>query len=92
VMVGGANGGGNGLVDGLLSMILWNQTGHQVSGEIVAPESTANNDLIPTVTLGNPAVLNNNSSQKTVNVTDNLKIKLADVNAQKDDRQPPAVK
>jgi uncharacterized membrane protein YqiK len=28
VMVGGSNGGG-GLVDGLLSLILWNQTGHQ---------------------------------------------------------------
>ena len=24
----GSNGNGNGLVDGLLSMILWNQTGH----------------------------------------------------------------
>ncbi len=29
VMVGGANGSGGGLVDGLLSLILWNQTGHQ---------------------------------------------------------------
>ncbi len=29
VMVGG-NNGGNGLVDGLLSMILWNQTGHKI--------------------------------------------------------------
>lgn len=92
VMVGGTNGGGNGLVDGLLSMILWNQTGHQVSGEIVAPASTAtNNDLIPTVTLENPAAPNNNSSQKTVNVTDNLKVKLADGNPRKDDRQPPPV-
>jgi uncharacterized membrane protein YqiK len=27
VMVGGSNGNGNGLVDGLLSMLLWNQTG-----------------------------------------------------------------
>ncbi len=32
VMVGGNNGGGNGLVDGLLSMILWNQTGHVPNG------------------------------------------------------------
>jgi uncharacterized membrane protein YqiK len=92
VMVGGTNGGGNGLVDGLLSMILWNQTGHQVSGEIVAPESTAtNNDSIPTVTLENPSALNHNPSQKTVNITDNLKVKLADGNARKDDRQPPPV-
>lgn len=28
IMVGGNNGTSNGLVDGLLSMILWNQTGH----------------------------------------------------------------
>jgi uncharacterized membrane protein YqiK len=28
VLVGGSNGSSNGLVDGLLSMILWNQTGH----------------------------------------------------------------
>jgi uncharacterized membrane protein YqiK len=92
VMVGGTNGGGNGLVDGLLSTILWNQTGHQVSGEISSPESTANNDLTPTMPLENPAAPTNNSSQKTVNVTDNLKVKLADGNARKDDRQPPPVK
>lgn len=33
VMVGGGNGsGGNGLVDGLLAMLLWNQTGHEPNG------------------------------------------------------------
>jgi uncharacterized membrane protein YqiK len=89
VMVGGTNGGGNGLVDGLLSMILWNQTGHQVSGEIVAPESIDNNDLIPAVILENPSTLNNNSRQKTVNVTDNLKIELADGKDRTDRRQSP---
>jgi uncharacterized membrane protein YqiK len=89
VMVGG-NSGGNGLVDGLLSMILWNQTGHQVNGETTPPEPTANNnDAIPSVTLENPPTLTSNSDRKTVNVTDNLKIKLADGTARKDDRQPP---
>jgi uncharacterized membrane protein YqiK len=75
VLVGG-NNGGNGLVDGLLSMILWNQTGHQVNGETTSPELTANNnDLIPTVTLENPPALTNNSARGTVNVTDNLRVK-----------------
>jgi uncharacterized membrane protein YqiK len=89
VMVGGTNGGGNGLVDGLLSMILWNQTGHQVSGDTTPPASTIINDLLPTVTLENPPALASNSGQKTVNITDNLKVKLADGNSQKDNRQPP---
>ena len=89
VMVGGTNGGGNGLVDGLLSMILWNQTGHQVSGDTTPPASTIINDLLPTVTLENPPALASNSGQKTVNITDNLKVKLADGDSQKDNRQPP---
>jgi uncharacterized membrane protein YqiK len=81
VMVGG-NSGGNGLVDGLLSMILWNQSGHQVGGEITAPESTVtHDDLIPTVTLENPPLPSDNSGQKTVKITDDLKLKL--------DRQSP---
>ncbi|MBK1988153.1 flotillin family protein [Sphaerospermopsis aphanizomenoides BCCUSP55] len=38
IMVGGNNGTSNGLVDGLLSMILWNQTGHnQAKTGIVPP-------------------------------------------------------
>ncbi|WP_026732991.1 SPFH domain-containing protein [Fischerella sp. PCC 9605] len=35
VLVGGNNGSTNGLVDGLLSMILWNQTAK--SGEVISP-------------------------------------------------------
>ena len=89
VMVGGTNGGGNGLVDGLLSMILWNQTGHQVSGDTTPPAATIINDLLPTVTLENPPALASNSGQKTVNITDNLKVKLADGNSHKDRQQPP---
>jgi uncharacterized membrane protein YqiK len=65
VMVGGTNGGGNGLVDGLLSMIPWNQTGHQVSGD-TTPAATIINDLLPTVTLENPPALASNAGQKTV--------------------------
>ncbi len=49
VLVGG-NNGGNGLVDGLLSMILWNQTGHQQS--IPTPdESIVPNNLNPPLDL-----------------------------------------
>jgi uncharacterized membrane protein YqiK len=43
VMVGGNNGGGNGLVDGLLSMILWNQTGHKIDGT----EPNGASDVVP---------------------------------------------
>jgi uncharacterized membrane protein YqiK len=66
VMVGGSNGGGNGLVDGLLSMILWNQTGHKIDGtepngasdvapqlDPVAPILPAS-DVIPAVKISNP--------------------------------------
>jgi uncharacterized membrane protein YqiK len=63
VLVGG-NNGGNGLVDGLLSMILWNQTGHQrdrTSTEESMRSSTINPPLdspaqtvIPAVNLEHP--------------------------------------
>jgi uncharacterized membrane protein YqiK len=46
VLVGG-NNGGNGLVDGLLSMILWNQTGHQQSTSTTADEANPPLDLDP---------------------------------------------
>ncbi|WP_310423721.1 flotillin family protein [Chamaesiphon sp. VAR_48_metabat_135_sub] len=92
VMVGGNSGGGNGLVDGLLSMILWNQTGHQVNGETTPPEPTAtNNDLIPTVTLENPPALTNNFARGTVNVTDNLRVKRVNPDSATENRQPPPV-
>ncbi|HEY9702341.1 MAG TPA: SPFH domain-containing protein, partial [Allocoleopsis sp.] len=50
VLVGGANGGNNGLVDGLLSLILWNQTGHSptqsngFNAAVIAAENAKNND------------------------------------------------
>jgi uncharacterized membrane protein YqiK len=91
VMVGGNSSGGNGLVDGLLSMILWNQTGHQVNGEVTPLDSTTTNDLIPAVTLENMPVLTNNLGQKTINLTDNLRVKIADRDPQKDNRQPPPI-
>lgn len=56
VLVGGSNGGNNGLVDGLLSLILWNQTGHSPGKEngfnpaIITPENNQNNaDQIPEI-------------------------------------------
>ncbi len=61
ILVGGSNGSTNGLVDGLLSMILWNQTGKQ--GEVtptplhpqavVKNQSTSQNG-IPSVVLDLP--------------------------------------
>lgn len=42
----GSNGGGNGLVDGLLSMILWNQTGRNGHSR---PESAAVPDSVPPI-------------------------------------------
>jgi hypothetical protein len=81
VLVGG-NHGTNGLVDGLLSLILWNQTGHQPASKLpqgeLEPPATANN-LIPEVEPTNLIPPPSNPVQKTV--ADNLKIKL--------DRQPP---
>ncbi|WYL96742.1 MAG: flotillin family protein [Gloeotrichia echinulata IR180] len=57
ILVGGSNGSTNGLVDGLLSMILWNQTGKQ--GEVtptplhtqavVKSQSTSQNGIPPIV-------------------------------------------
>jgi uncharacterized membrane protein YqiK len=41
VLVGGSNGSTNGLVDGLLSMILWNQTSK--SGEVKSTQTDENN-------------------------------------------------
>jgi uncharacterized membrane protein YqiK len=62
VMVGGNNGGGNGLVDGLLSMILWNQTGHKIdsaspNGSAPGEESTASS---PTLDLPTPPLPDRN--------------------------------
>ena len=67
VMVGG-NSGGNGLVDGLLSMILWNQTGHKIDGstpdgssevtpqlDAVEPILPASN-VVPAVKVENPLI------------------------------------
>jgi uncharacterized membrane protein YqiK len=45
VLVGG-NNGGNGLVDGLLSMILWNQTGHKIE-QPTTDESSESNGVNP---------------------------------------------
>jgi uncharacterized membrane protein YqiK len=90
VMVGGNSGGGNGLVDGLLSMILWNQTGHQVNGESTAPDSTTIDNLIPSVTLEMPPAPTNNSSRENINVADNLKIKLPNKDAGDRHQSPPA--
>jgi uncharacterized membrane protein YqiK len=42
IMVGGSSGGGNGLVDGLLSMILWNQTGKQPGQSAISPPKATN--------------------------------------------------
>jgi uncharacterized membrane protein YqiK len=63
VLVGG-NNGGNGLVDGLLSMILWNQTGHQRdrtsteesmrSSAINPPLDSPAQTVIPAVNLEHP--------------------------------------
>jgi len=47
ILVGGSKGSTNGLVDGLLSMILWNQTGKQVPTNI---ELTTQNGNPPIVT------------------------------------------
>ncbi len=68
VMVGGNNGGGNGLVDGLLSMILWNQTGHKIepsttNGSLpIDPDSTtASTESTPTLDLPKPPIPDRNS-------------------------------
>jgi uncharacterized membrane protein YqiK len=67
VMVGGNNGGGNGLVDGLLSMILWNQTGHKIepstNGSLpIDPDSTtASNNSSSTIDLPKPPLPDRNS-------------------------------
>jgi uncharacterized membrane protein YqiK len=52
VLVGGGGGNGNGLVDGLLSMILWNQT--EKSGKPTKEEQfskNANNEAKPSISL-----------------------------------------
>jgi uncharacterized membrane protein YqiK len=68
VMVGGNNGGGNGLVDGLLSMILWNQTGHKIESSTtngsVPPSSDstiASTAATPTLDLPKPPLPDRNS-------------------------------
>jgi uncharacterized membrane protein YqiK len=55
----GSNGGNNGLVDGLLSMILWNQTGHngEVKPTSLHPQSV--NQGQPTAENGIPPILVN---------------------------------
>ncbi|WP_414753919.1 SPFH domain-containing protein [Anabaena sp. CCY 9910] len=45
ILVGGSNGSTNGLVDGLLSMILWNQTNK--TGEVTSPLATTTPPLSP---------------------------------------------
>ncbi len=52
ILVGGGNGSTNGLVDGLLSMILWNQTGKKGEGLVpisAKPESPQQNSNPPIV-------------------------------------------
>jgi len=44
ILVGGSNGSTNGLVDGLLSMILWNQTAK--SGEVETTEKNGSSQII----------------------------------------------
>jgi uncharacterized membrane protein YqiK len=58
ILVGGSNGSTNGLVDGLLSMILWNQTGKQ--GEITPTPLQAQpvvNKAQPTTQNGFPPIV-----------------------------------
>ena len=49
VLVGGGSGNGNGLVDGLLSMILWNQT--EKSSKTEQFSKNSNNEMKPSVPL-----------------------------------------
>ncbi len=64
----GNNGNGNGLVDGLLSMILWNQTGHQPNGKQnnlnslnVAPKAVSDGTLSQSTAPTEPITADGNS-------------------------------
>lgn len=59
VLVGGSNGSTNGLVDGLLSMILWNQTGKQGEGTPtpLQPQPVVVTKVQPTPQNGNPPIV-----------------------------------
>jgi len=64
----GNNGNGNGLVDGLLSMILWNQTGHQPNGKQnnlnllnVAPKAASDGTLSQSTAPTEPITSDGNS-------------------------------
>jgi uncharacterized membrane protein YqiK len=77
VMVGGNNGGGNGLVDGLLSMILWNQTGHKLD----ASNTNGSIDPNPLLNLQKPALPDNN-------IVPEIKLQYPITPAKPDDRSP----
>ncbi|BAZ28501.1 hypothetical protein NIES4074_09340 [Cylindrospermum sp. NIES-4074] len=66
VLVGGSNGSTNGLVDGLLSMILWNQTGKQGEGTPtpLQPQPVVVTKVQPTSQNGNPPIVLELSTDK----------------------------
>jgi uncharacterized membrane protein YqiK len=59
ILVGGGNGSANGLVDGLLSMILWNQAGNK-QGETTAQK------IYPQIPVAVPQVKHNSSVPPTI--------------------------
>lgn len=62
VLVGGNNGNGNGLVDGLLAMLLWNQTGHVPNGSDLGSITQPVPRPTPPATPAKPGQSENNNS------------------------------